>query len=76
MIDVFSKFAVVVPIKEKNAEDIMAAIFKGFELMEKTTRGPLHGRGRGIIEHMGPSGIRAGKGPTHHRWNCLLRREI
>ena len=35
MIDVFSKFAVVIPIKEKKAEDIMAAIFKGFELMGK-----------------------------------------
>ncbi len=27
MIDVFSKFAVVIPIKEKKAEYIMAAIF-------------------------------------------------
>ena len=35
MIDVFSKFAVVIPIKEKKAEDIMEAIFKGFELMGK-----------------------------------------
>ncbi len=35
MIDVFSKFAVVIPITEKKAEDIMAAIFTGFELMGK-----------------------------------------
>ncbi len=35
MIDAFSKFAVVIPIKEKKAEDIMAAIFTGFELMGK-----------------------------------------
>jgi hypothetical protein len=35
MIDVFSKYAVVVPIKEKKGEDVMAAIFKGFELVGK-----------------------------------------
>jgi hypothetical protein len=35
MIDVFSKYAVVLPIKEKKAEPIMEAIFKAFELMGK-----------------------------------------
>ena len=35
MIDVFTRYAMVVPIKEKKAEDIMDAIFKGFELMGK-----------------------------------------
>jgi hypothetical protein len=35
MIDVFSKFAVVIPIKDKKAKPIMEAIFKGFELMRK-----------------------------------------
>ncbi len=35
MIDVFSKFAVVIPIKEKKAEPITEANFKGFALMGK-----------------------------------------
>ena len=35
MIDVFSKYAVVIPIKEKKGEEVMAAIFKGFTLMGK-----------------------------------------
>jgi hypothetical protein len=35
MIDVFSKYAVVIPLKEKNGEEVMAAIFKGFTLMGK-----------------------------------------
>jgi hypothetical protein len=34
MVDVFSEFAVVIPVKEKR-QDVMAAIFKGFELMGK-----------------------------------------
>ena len=35
MIDVFTKYAVVVPIKEKKAGPIMEAIFKAFDLMGK-----------------------------------------
>ena len=35
MIDVFSKYAVVLPIREKKAEPIMEAIFKAFEMMGK-----------------------------------------
>lgn len=31
MIDVFSKYAVVIPMKERNAQHIMAAILKGFK---------------------------------------------
>ncbi len=33
MIDVFSKFAVVLPLREKKAGPIMEAIFKAFEAM-------------------------------------------
>jgi len=33
MIDVFSKFAVVLPVSEKKAKPLMEAIFKGFEMM-------------------------------------------
>ena len=35
MIDVFSKYAVVLPVREKKAEPIMEAIFKAFEMMGK-----------------------------------------
>ncbi len=35
MIDVFSKYAVVLPVSEKKAEPIMEAIFKAFEMMGK-----------------------------------------
>ena len=35
MIDVFSKYAVVIPLKEKNGEEVMAAIFKAFTLIGK-----------------------------------------
>ena len=35
MIDVFSKFAVVLPVSGKTAEPLMEAIFKGFEMMGK-----------------------------------------
>ena len=35
MIDVFGKYAVVLPVKEKKAGPVMEAIFKGFELMGK-----------------------------------------
>ena len=35
MIDVFSKYAVVLPITEKNAEPIMEAIFNALEMMGK-----------------------------------------
>ena len=35
MIDVFSKFAVVIPLKEKKGEEVMAAIFKAFTLIGK-----------------------------------------
>ena len=35
MIDVFSKFAVVLPVREKKAGPIMEAIFKAFEMMGK-----------------------------------------
>jgi hypothetical protein len=35
MIDVFSKFAVVLPVRKKEAEPIMEAIFKAFEMMGK-----------------------------------------
>ena len=31
MIDVFSKYATVIPMKERNAQHIMAAILKGFK---------------------------------------------
>ena len=33
MIDVFSKFAVVIPLKEKTGEEVMSAIFKALTLM-------------------------------------------
>ena len=33
MIDVFSKFAVVIPLKEKNGVEVMDAIFKAFTMM-------------------------------------------
>ena len=33
MIDVFSKFAVVLPVSEKKAEPLTEAIFKAFEMM-------------------------------------------
>ena len=33
MIDVFSKFAVVLPVRKKEAEPLMEAIFKAFEMM-------------------------------------------
>jgi hypothetical protein len=33
MIDVFSKFAVVLPVREKKAKPLMEAIFKAFEMM-------------------------------------------
>ena len=35
MIDVFSKFAVVIPLKERKAKDIMPAIFKAFTMIGK-----------------------------------------
>jgi hypothetical protein len=35
MIDVFSKYAVVLPVREKKAGPVMEAIFKAFELMGK-----------------------------------------
>ena len=35
MIDVFSKFAVVVPLKRKDTETVMAAIFKAFSIIRK-----------------------------------------
>ncbi len=35
MIDVFSKFAVVIPLKEWKGEQVMEAIFKAFTLMGK-----------------------------------------
>ena len=35
MIDVFSKFAVVLPVREKKAGPVMEAIFKAFEAMGK-----------------------------------------
>ena len=35
MIDVFSKFAVVLPLKTKDAKPLMQAIFKAFEMMGK-----------------------------------------
>ena len=35
MIDVFSKFAVVLPLREKKAGPIMETIFKAFEMMGK-----------------------------------------
>ncbi len=37
MIDVFSKYAVVLPVKEKKAGPVMEAIFKAFEIMGKHT---------------------------------------
>ena len=73
MIDVFSKFAVVVPIKEKKPDDVMAAIFKGFELMGKQPE-ILYTDEEGAFR--GRRGIRTGGHPTHHSWNCLLRRAV
>ena len=35
MIDVFSKYATVIPLKERDAENIMAAIFKAFKIIGK-----------------------------------------
>ena len=35
MYDVFSKYAVVIPLKERTGEDVMEAIFKAFKLMGK-----------------------------------------
>ena len=35
MIDVFSKFAVVIPLKERDAVHLMPAIFKAFTLIGK-----------------------------------------
>ena len=35
MIDVFSKFAVVIPLKEKDCFNVMDAIFKAFQIMGK-----------------------------------------
>ena len=35
MIDVFSKFAVVLPVRKKEAEPIMEAIFRAFTMMGK-----------------------------------------
>ena len=35
MIDVFSKYAAVIPLKERDAENIMAAFFKDFQIIGK-----------------------------------------
>ncbi len=38
MIDVFSKYAVVLPVSEKKAGPVMEAIFKAFEMMGKNPK--------------------------------------
>ena len=54
MIDVFSKYATVIPLKERKAPDIMAAISKGFKEIGKQPEGALHRRrGRTDAERRG-----------------------
>ena len=38
MIDVFSKYSVVIPLKERDAPHIMPAIFKAFQLLENNQK--------------------------------------
>ena len=35
MIDVFSKYATVIPLKERGTKPIMLALFKDFEVIDK-----------------------------------------
>ena len=63
MIDVFSKYAAVIPLKERDAENIMAAIFKAFKIIGKQPE-ILYTDNEN--EEMGSRGIWTSKHSTHN----------